>query len=112
MVKKLNTFREQAAQLRVAPPADAWQRIDSRLQVDQAGRKFRRARILSYAASVALVVAALTASYYIIANHDLAAQERYSDSIEYLPVKENASYGIYDIERVKQLSLLMRPGLD
>ena len=104
-MKNPNTnFKAEANNIRVTPPVHAWHRIETSLDVDHAHRRLRRAKVLNIAASLLLLVSLGVLGLYMSKSNE-SMYSSYSQSLQHIVI-ENGDYGIYDIARVKQMSLL------
>ena len=107
MVVEKNSFKREAQRLRVEPPVTAWQRIETKLDGHGASRRLRKARILSAAASVALVISASVAVYYLAAFPSVKVDKDYTYGIRPLVIEHDDQESIYDVRSVKQMSMLL-----
>jgi len=98
-------FRSEAEKIRVAPPVRAWNSIEASLDSRRARRNLARARLLNYAASIMLLVGLGFFGVYMMNVQNVKEMQAYSDSFQQLTI-EDTNYGIYDIQSVKQVSML------
>ena len=104
MTRKLSHIQRESDKLRMEPPRSAWMRLEAQLGAHDARRRMRRARFISIAASILVIVSVGFLGYYFTNMQGSYSSEIYSHRLEPLVVDPEAGSSIYDVAKVKDLS--------
>ena len=105
MHTQTSNFKQEADKIRVQPPRSAWKRIEAQLDADSSRRKFRIAHLINYAAAAVLIAILASIGLYFSNYNSWDSTNLYSHSLESLSMEPSSGASIYDIEKVKDLTV-------
>jgi hypothetical protein len=104
MTRRFSHIQNEAEKIRIEPPRSAWMRVEAQLGTHAADRRMRRARVLSIAASVLIIVTIGFLGAYFVNSQGGYTSDIYTQRLEPLIVDPASGTSIYDVDKVKDLT--------
>lgn len=104
MTRRLSHIQNEADKIRIEPPRSAWMRVEAQLGTHAADHRMRRARILSIAASVLIIVTIGFLGAYFVTYQSNYTSDIYTQRLEPLVAEPANGSSIYDVQKVKDLT--------